>query len=163
MVAPACFACSITVSTSSLLFIPSCVPCDIMEKPKKEGKKTCCGNQSHTSRSALSNRRSQTSHETGSTLVGSRTLGDHLPRLDEPAQSRRDRQRYGCECYHENEPLADPKVSHWSQESAILERQFERAEGKKGVSRGTSRRDSHLGVDPGEEPEGSGPPLWPRT
>src|SRR6266700_1583750 len=53
-----------------------------MEKPKKEGKKTCCGNESHPSRSTLSNRRSQTSHETGSTLLGSRTLGDDLPRLD---------------------------------------------------------------------------------
>src|SRR6266487_6568340 len=68
-----------------------------------------------------------------------------------------------CKCYHKSEPLANPKVSHWPQQSAILERNFKRAEGKKGVSRGTSRRDSHLGLDPGQEPEGSGPPLWPLT
>ena len=29
-----------------------------------------------------------------------------------------------CECYHKSEPLANPKVSHWPQESAILERNF---------------------------------------
>jgi hypothetical protein len=61
----------------------------------KEGEKTCSGNESHTSRSSLFSRRSQTSHEKGSTFVGSRTLGDHLPCLDEATQSRRDRQRYG--------------------------------------------------------------------
>ncbi len=48
----------------------------------KEGKKTRCGNESHTSRSSLSSRRSQTSYENGSTFLGSRTLGDHLPCLD---------------------------------------------------------------------------------
>ena len=70
---------------------------------------------------------------------------------------------YNCECYHKSEPRANPKVSHAPRKSAILERKFKRAEGKKGVSRGTSRRHSHLGADPGQEPEGSGPPLWPRT
>src|SRR6266568_4390804 len=68
-----------------------------------------------------------------------------------------------CKRYHKSEPLANPKVSHWPQQSALLERNFKRAEGKKGVSRGTSRRHSHLGLDPGQEPEGSGPPLWPLT
>src|SRR5438128_3302372 len=52
------------------------------------------------------------------------------------------RNRQECKRYHMSEPLADPKVSHWPQPSAILERKFERAEGKKGVSSDTSRRDS---------------------
>src|SRR6266700_2134260 len=60
-----------------------------------------------------------------------------------------------CKRYHMSEPLADPKVSHWPRQSAILERQFERAEGKKGVSRGTSRRNSYLGLDPGRKPSKS--------
>src|SRR5258708_38062843 len=79
--------------------IPTCVPSGILGETMKEGKKTCFGNQSHTSRSSLSSRRSQTSHEIGSTLLGSRTLGDHLPRLDEPSESRRDCQRYGSVCH----------------------------------------------------------------
>jgi hypothetical protein len=29
-----------------------------------------------------------------------------------------------CKRYHMSEPLADPKVSHWPEESAILERNF---------------------------------------
>src|SRR5258708_16739832 len=75
--------------------IPTCVPSGIIGETMKEGKKTCFGNESHTSHCSFSSGRSQTSHENGSTLLGSRTLGDHLPRLDEPSQSRRDRQRYG--------------------------------------------------------------------
>src|SRR5713226_5515359 len=76
-------------------FIPTCVPSGIIRETMKEGKKTCFGNESHTSRCSFSSGRSQTSHENGSTLLGSRTLGDHLPRLDCPSQSRRDRKRYG--------------------------------------------------------------------
>src|SRR5258708_5140679 len=68
-----------------------------------------------------------------------------------------------CKCYHENEPLAEPKVSHWPQESAILERNFERAEVRKGVSRGTSRRNSYLGLNPGQKPTCSSHPFWTLT
>src|SRR6266567_5602052 len=68
-----------------------------------------------------------------------------------------------CKRYHMSEPLADPKVSHWPRQSAILERQFERAEGKKGVSRGTSRRNSYLGLDPGQKPACSSRPFWALT
>src|SRR5260370_17821825 len=71
--------------------IPTCVPSGIIEETMKEGKKTCFGNESHTSRCSFSSGRSQTSHENGSTLLGSRTLGDHLPPLDCPSQSLRDR------------------------------------------------------------------------
>src|SRR5713101_5469258 len=79
--------------------IPTCVPSGIIRETMKEGKKTCFGNESHTSRCSFSSGSSQTSHENGSTLLGSRTLGDHLPRLDEPSQSRRDRQRYRGICH----------------------------------------------------------------
>src|SRR6266566_3783782 len=65
--------------------IPTCVPSGIIGETMKEGKKTCFGNQSHTSHCSFSSGRSQTSHENGFTLLGSRTLGDHLSRLDEPS------------------------------------------------------------------------------
>ena len=68
-----------------------------------------------------------------------------------------------CKRYHNRGPLATQKVSHFPQESAMLERKFKRAEGKKGVSRGTSRRNSHLGVDPGQQPTCSRPALWALT
>src|SRR6266567_6111992 len=76
---------------------------------------------------------------------------------------RRAKKRKICKRYHMSEPLADPKVSHWPRQSAILERQFERAEGKKGVSRGTSRRNSYLGLDPGQKPACSSRPFWALT
>ena len=92
-------ACHITFSarrcTPLYRLIPTCVPSGILGETMEEGKKTCFGNESHTSGSSFSTGRSQTSHETGPTLLGSRTLEDHLPRLDCPAQSRSDRQRYG--------------------------------------------------------------------
>ena len=44
-----------------------------------------------------------------------------------------------CKRYTDRGPLATRKVSHFPQASAILERNFKKAEGKKGVSRGTSR------------------------
>jgi len=62
--------------------IPTCVPCGIIRETLKEGKKTCFGYESHTSRSSCSSGRSQTSHENGSTLLGSRALGDYLPCLN---------------------------------------------------------------------------------
>src|SRR5207245_5365934 len=65
-----------------------------------------------------------------------------------------------CKRYHKSEPLADPKVSHWPEDSAILERKFEQAEVRKGVSSDTSRRNSDLGLDPGQEPARSSPALW---
>jgi putative transposase len=68
-----------------------------------------------------------------------------------------------CKRYHMSEPLADPKVSHWPQQSAILERKFEQAEVRKGVSRGTSRRNSYLGLDPGQKPTCSSQPFWSLT
>src|SRR5260370_39181138 len=83
------------VRRSVISLIPTCVRSGIIREPMKEGKKTCFGSESLSSRCSLSSGRSQTSHENGSTLLGSRTLGDHLPHLDEPSQSRRDRQRYG--------------------------------------------------------------------
>ncbi len=65
-----------------VVLIPTCVPSGIIKETLKEGKKTCFGKQSHTSRSSCFSGGSQTSHETGSTLVGSRALGGHLSRLD---------------------------------------------------------------------------------
>lgn len=44
-----------------------------------------------------------------------------------------------CKRYHDRGPLATPKVSHFPQESVMLERKFERTEEKKGVCCGTSR------------------------
>src|SRR5260370_40589997 len=83
------------VPKGTISLIPTCVPSGILRETMKEGKKTCFGNESHTSRCSFSSGSSQTSHENGSTLLGSRTLGDHLPRLDEPSQSRRELKRYG--------------------------------------------------------------------
>ena len=65
-----------------------------------------------------------------------------------------------CKRYHMSEPLADSKVSHWPQLFAILERKFERAEVRKGVSSDTSRRNSHLGLDPGQKPTRSSQSFW---
>src|SRR5258708_35867007 len=84
------------VPKGTISLIPTCVPSGIIRETMKEGKKTCFGNESHTSRCSFSSGSSQTSHENGSTLLGSRTLGDHLPHLDEPSQSRRTRHRYWC-------------------------------------------------------------------
>src|SRR2546428_5159890 len=82
------------VLPAPLSLIPTCAPCGTIGEAMKEGKKTYCGNESHTSCSSLSSGRGQTSHENGPTFLGSRTLGDYLPCLDEASQSRRDRQRY---------------------------------------------------------------------
>ena len=46
-----------------------------------------------------------------------------------PVQVAQPHGKYGeCKRYTKREPLANPKVSHLSQESAILERNFRRAE-----------------------------------
>src|SRR6266487_4745941 len=84
----------------------------------------------------------------------------HAPRANAICERFLGSVRRECKRYHKSEPLADPKVSHWPEDSAILERNFKKAEGKKGVSRGTSRRNSHLGVDPGQKPTRSCPILW---
>src|SRR5260370_2299683 len=72
------------VPKGTISLIPTCVPSGILRETMKEGKKTCFGNESHTSRCSFSSGSSQTSHENGSTLLGSTTLGDHFPRLHEP-------------------------------------------------------------------------------
>src|SRR5258707_12594519 len=94
-----------------------------------------------------------------------RTGGDDGTILGRSLDEEPDRkeQKQECECYHTSEPLAGPKVSHWPPKSALLERNFERAEVRKGVSRGTSRRNSYLGLNPGQKPTCSSHPFWTLT
>ena len=68
-----------------------------------------------------------------------------------------------CKRYDDGQQPADIKVSHRPQDSAILESNFKRAEEKTGVFCGTSRRNSHLGLDPGQKSACSCPALWALT
>src|SRR5947209_20564598 len=71
--------------------IPTCVPNDRIRRIKtRREKETDDGNASDTSGTSFTSGRSQRAHETGTALLGTPALVDHLQCLDCTAQSRRD-------------------------------------------------------------------------